>query len=319
MKRWRILNADPKGYSAQARLTLSSVATVDEVELTQAELLAAITNYDGLIVRLGHNVDKEILAAGCKLRFVASATTGLNHINIQEAQKKSIAVLSLRGEREFLDQVWATAELTWSLLLGLVRHLPEAAIHTRQGGWERQDFIGHQLAGKVLGIVGGGRLGGKVAAYGAAFAMRVLICDSKNIALPTQFERVSFKELLAHSDIISIHVPYEPSTHHLFDYEAMSLVKPGSVLINTSRGEVLDEAAVVMALSDGRLSGFAGDVISGEGGIKWKESSPLFQHAKIATNVLLTPHIGGLTYESMAMTEQFMAEKIKQHILNSRP
>jgi D-3-phosphoglycerate dehydrogenase len=98
----------------------------------------------------------------------------------------------------------------------------------------------------------------------------------------------------------------------------MSLVKTGSVLINTSRGEVLDEAAVVMALSDGRLSGFAGDVISGEGGINWKESSPLFQYAKTATNVLLTPHIGGLTYESMAITEQFMAEKIKRYILNNK-
>jgi D-3-phosphoglycerate dehydrogenase len=315
VKKWCILNAEPAGYSVAARETLASVATVDHLELTRSELLAAIPRYDGLIVRLGHQVGREIFDAGSRLQFVATATTGLNHINLEEARKRSIDVLSLRGEKEFLDQIWATAELTWALLLGLTRHIPGAALHTRKGGWEREAFIGRELAGKVLGIVGGGRLGSKVAGYGAAFAMRVLVCDPKYVALPPQAERVSLPELLTHSDIISIHVPYEPATHHLLGVEALARVKRGSVVINTSRGEVLDESAIVAALKDGRLSGFAGDVVSGEGGIDWKEFSPLFRYAGTAANILLTPHIGGLTHESMAKTELFMAEKIKRYLM----
>ena len=154
MSRPRILNAEPDGYSSRARAELQEVADVTEEVLDREALMRALPDYDALIVRLGHRVDAPLLEAGPQLRVVATATTGLDHIDLKAAKERGVEVLSLRGESEFLRGVVATAEHTWALLLALLRRIPLASAAAKQGEWDRDAFRGRELDGKRLAARG---------------------------------------------------------------------------------------------------------------------------------------------------------------------
>lgn len=313
MSRVVILNAEPEGYSEQARVILAGCAEVREASLSRSALLKNISGVDGLIVRLGHRVDEELLSAATRLRFVATATTGLNHIDLDAAARRGVAVLSLKGERAFLDTVTATAEHTWGLLLALVRHLPVALAQVLNGQWDRNRFKGRDLSGLTLGVVGYGRLGRLVGGYGQAFRMRVLAADTQPIGRAKGVTFLSLPELLGAADIVSLHVALDATTDGLVGHSALSNVKPGAYLINTARGELLDEGALLCALESGRLAGAALDVLRDEvvSGQSWPVQHPLLVYARSHDNLLITPHIGGATYDAMSKTEVFMAEKMR--------
>ena len=148
-----ILNAEPLGYSPQAGSILATLGKVIAKEMSRSQLLDELSDYDVLIVRLANQIDREVIDAGPRLRAIVTATTGLDHIDVAYAQAQGIAVLSLRGETEFLKEVRATAEHTWALLLGLLRNIVPAATAARRGLWERDAFRGHELFGRRLGIV----------------------------------------------------------------------------------------------------------------------------------------------------------------------
>lgn len=313
-----IINAEPEGYSPKARVILSDVANVVEKTMGRMELLTKIGQADGLIVRLGHQVDSELLNAGARLRFVATATTGLNHIDLSAAYQHGVEVLSLKGETAFLESVTATAELTWGLLLALVRHLPAAVAHTLEGYWDRDLFIGRELSGLTLGIIGYGRLGRIVAEYGKAFRMRVLAADPHPISRDEDIQYLSLNEVLASSDILSIHVALTSETKGLLGVAEFSKIKNASYLVNTSRGELINEEALLAALESGRLAGAAVDVVSNESpGIgQGMVTHPLVAYSRTHNNLLITPHIGGATSDSMHKTEVFMAKKIRSFLEN---
>ena len=306
----RILNAEPEYYSPAARMILERLGTVTDGPFPRPELIARLPDIDVLIVRLGHQVDRAMLEPASRLKVIVSATTGLDHIDTVFAEKKGIAVLSLRGETEFLRSIPATAEHTWALLLALVRNLPGAFQSVLAGEWERDRFKGHDLAGKRLGILGLGRIGEKVARYGLTFGMRVFAHDPYRSGWVDGVERTaSLPDLLHQSDVLSIHVPLNEQTVRLVGAAELSCLPAGAVLVNTSRGPVLDEPALLAALESGRLAGAALDVLVGE-----RENlsrSPLLAYARTHPNLILTPHIGGATYESMATTEIFMARKLQ--------
>ncbi len=312
----RILNAEPDNYSPHAKAVLQKLGDVVEARCDREELLGLVPEFDILIVRLGHRVDPEVLERGKKLRAIVSATTGLNHIDIDTCRRRGVEVLCLKGERAFLDGLTATAELTWALLLGLMRHLSAAHANVGSGRWERDLFRGRQLKNKVLGIIGYGRLGSIVADYGRAFRMRVLASDPLVASMPDWVERVNQSELLQRSDVVSIHVGLDEKTRSLLDSHAFSEIKPGAVLINTSRGELVDETAMLEALETGRLAGVGLDVLQGESdkNADWPCSSPVWRYADSHDNVLLVPHIGGATLESMEETEIFMAGKLQRFL-----
>ena len=307
-----ILNAEPAGYSEQARGILTKFAQVRESALSRPALLKEVADVDGLIVRLGHRVDEELLSAAHRLRFVATATTGLNHIDLEAATRHGVTVLSLKGETAFLDTVTATAEHTWGLLLALVRNLPGALAHVIEGQWDRNRFMGRQLNDLTLGIIGYGRLGRMVAGYGRAFRMRVIATDPHPINWDEGVTFLPLSELLTEADIVSLHVAHDATTQGLLDRETISGIKPGAYLINTARGELLDEAALLAALESGRLAGAALDVLSNEVVTEntLPEEHPLLTYARTHNNLLITPHIGGVTYDSMEKTEIFIAQKI---------
>ncbi len=311
---WRILNAEPENYSPQALEILQGVGQVRQAALSRAELLSALAEVDALIVRLAFQVDEEVFAAAPHLRVVVSATTGLDHIDLAAAERHGVRVLSLRGEVDFLRSIPATAELTWGLLLALTRNIPSAFSSVLDGEWQRDRFKGHDLKSKRLGILGLGRIGHMVARYGLAFGMQVYAFDPQPLKWEEGVERVfSMNHLLTQVNVLSIHVPLNPSTTGLIGLEELMLLPPGALLINTSRGNILDESALLQALESGILAGAALDVLSNERS-GTLTVSPLVEYARTHSNLLITPHIGGATYESMAITEIFMAQKLREFL-----
>lgn len=308
----KIINAEPDGYNPQAMAMLQSMGTVFDGPFTRDALISAIIDADVLVVRLGHSVDAELLARANNLRAVVTATTGLNHIDLDAAKAKGVAVLSLKGETAFLQTVHATAELTLTLILALQRRLIPAVRDVLSGAWDRDRFKGYELAGQTLGIIGYGRLGKKVAGYASALGMKILAYDvrSEVVFAPAQF--VELDDVLRQSDIVSLHVPYGPDTHHLAGAAFFSKMRRGASFINTSRGECVDEAALLAGLKSGQLGGAGLDVLCAEndGTLQDLADNGLIGYANQHPNLIITPHIGGATVQSMYKTELFMAEKL---------
>jgi D-3-phosphoglycerate dehydrogenase len=305
----RILNAEPQGYSQAAREILDTLGEVTEKPLDRAGLLDTAEDYEVLITRFGHRMDKELFAAAPRLRVLVSATTGLDHIDLEAAADCGVEVLSLEGETEFLEGLSATAELTWGLLLAVSRHIPQAADSVKEGIWDRDAFKGNELRGKRLGILGMGRLGRMVAEYGRVFGMVVAAYDPYASDWPTGVELHSAAEdLMEDAQVLSIHVPLNDETRGLMDKDMLSRLPEGAVLINTSRGAVVAEAALLSALGSGHLAGAGLDVVAEEfcGG----PSQALLAYARDHGNLIITPHMGGATVESMEKAEVFIAHKL---------
>lgn len=313
-----ILNAESENYSDEASSILRDVGVLRLEVLDREELLASLADVHALIVRLGHQVDRAVLDAAPNLRVVVSATTGLDHLDLGVLDEGGVEVLSLKGETLFLDQIYATSEHTWALLLAVLRRVPAAHAEATMGRWERDRFKGRELAGRRLGIVGFGRIGRKVADYGRAFGMSVSAFDPHPERWVEGVRRVdSLVELARSADVLTVHVPLGPETENLIDGTVIEALPPGAVVVNTSRGGVLDEAALVASLRSGHLGGAAVDVVKGEGDKATLPENPLLVHARTTDRLVVTPHIGGATFESMAKTEVFMAQKLVRFLNSS--
>lgn len=266
-------------------------------------------------MRLGHSIDRDVIKPAAKLRAIVSATTGLDHIDLDAAREHGVEVLSLRDETEFLGTIHATAEHTWALLLALKRRLVPASESVRAGEWDRDRFRGSELNGTRLAVLGLGRIGRKVAAYGKVFGMGIAAYDPYIMEWPARIKRAnSLDELLREAEVLSIHVPLNDETRSSIDREKLALLPEGAVVINTSRGEIIDEDALADALEQRRLAGAALDTISHERNDTLRRGSRLMALARQTDYLLITPHIGGATPESMAKTEQFMARKLAQFL-----
>jgi D-3-phosphoglycerate dehydrogenase len=308
MRPTRILIAESAGFSPVALQTLrAGGAAVTTADLTRAGLMRALGSADVVWVRLRTRVDAALLARAPRLRFLVTATTGLDHIALDEAERRGIRVLSLRGQTDFLRGIHATAEHTLALTLALLRKLPGAVFHTTRGGWNRDLFRGNEIFGRTVGIVGWGRIGRMVQSLFEAFGANVLICDPYATDVPAP--RLDLRELLRRSDIVTLHVNLCEQTRRMIGPAEFSSTRPGSWLINTSRGDIVDEDALLNSLCSGHLAGAALDVLCEEDA-HGMESSPLVQYARVHNNLILTPHIGGCTFESMAATEEFLAERL---------
>lgn len=311
----RILNSEPLGYSESARQILRELGDLEERELDREGLLREIGGTDILLVRLANTLDRELLDRSERLSVIVSSTTGLDHIDLDYASQRGVTVLSLRGEHEFLSSVTSTAEHTWALLLALVRRLPFAFDHVTAGGWDRDLFRGEELQGKTIGLVGLGRIGVIVAEYAIAFRMEVLAFDPDPRSWPGDVGRVESLEDLAGSvDILSVHAPLDETTKGLVSREVVTRMRPGSILINTARSEIVDNDALLEALLSGHLAGAALDVVPSERSEDDRAASGLIGYAATHDNLIVTPHIGGATLQAMERTEVFMAEKLRRHL-----
>ncbi len=304
------------GHLPDVRARLETVFTVRYVAPQPATLAAALANADAYYATLNCRLTAEFIAAAPRLRAIATPSTGLDHLDLDAARQHGIKVLSLKHERALLDQVTATAELAWALTLACARRLPAAFDAARQGQWARDALRGHQLAYKTFGVIGCGRLGAMVAQYARAFRMQVLGCD----ILPVQLdgvESVGLDELLARSDGVSLHIHLTPENRGLLNRDRLFRMKPGSFLINTSRGAIVDEAAVLEALDHGPLAAYGTDVIDGE----WRDDldrHPLVCAARSSERVVITPHIGGVTFESQSMAYGHVADMLIDHFTHRK-
>lgn len=310
-----ILNAEPLGYSDEARRVLQRLGTLVEEPVAQEELAQRAAEADVLIVRLGLRVTREVMEAAPRLRAIVTATTGLDHVDLRAARERGVTVLSLQGEAAFLRTITATAEHTWALLLAVVRHVPEAFASVRRGEWDRDRFRGRDLRGRRLGIVGLGRIGERVAGYGRAFEMAVGAYDPYRSGwAPDVRPFGTLDALLRWSDVLSIHAPLDKQTRGLIGEPHLRLLPPGAIVLNTSRGGIVEEAALAALLASGHLAAAAVDVLAGEQVPELRERSPLLDYARTHANLLITPHLGGATLDSMARTEVFMAEKLTRFL-----
>lgn len=309
----RILIAEPLDFSPPALARLAAVGQVELRACTGEELWQAFRDYDAIWLRLAHRVTGERLPPDLRCRFLAVPTTGLDHLDLDACRQRGVQVLSLRGEVDFLRNIRATAELTLALALALVRHVVPAARSVLAGEWNRDAFRGRELFGKTVGLVGVGRLGTLVAGYFRAFGAEVLGFDPRPDFPHDVAERVdSLDNLCARSQLVSIHAVLDDTTRQLVGRRQFAAMPRGAFLVNTSRGGIVDDGALVDALDRGHLAGAALDVLDGEPGIT--ADHPLVRYAQTHPNLLIVPHIGGNTYESFAATELFLAQQLAERL-----
>ena len=272
-------------------------------------LLAALADADGLIVRSETKVDRGLLGHGPKLSVVARAGVGVDAIDVEAATDAGIVVLNTPGANTL-----AATEQTFALMLSLARHTPEAVASIRAGRWERKPFIGTELAGKTLGIVGLGRIGGAVAARASAFGMKLIASDpfiSEARAQALGTELVVLDELLARADIVTLHVPLNAQTIGLIDAHKLALLQPHALLINCARGGVIDEIALFDALEANALRGAGIDVVAAEPPTPGSAGAKLHRHPK----VIATPHLGGSTVEALERIAVELAHDVASVLL----
>ena len=315
-----ILILEPENYSSEALEKYRQIGRVvrygfDQDKYSPEQILV-------LVVRLKTFIGKELLRKYNNLRYIVSPTTGLNHIDLAECKQRAIEVLSLRDKTKHLDKITSTSELTLALMLSLIRRIPEAhQAVCMQSIWNRDMFRTRQLNHMVLGIIGFGRIGRHMLNYARMLGMESIVCDpyiSHEVYNKFGVVYKPLNELLEQSDIISIHADYRVENEKLIGANAISLMKWGSYLINTARGELIDERAVVEGLKSGKLGGVAVDVLAGEQYGNHIESSLLIEYAQTHDNVIITPHIGGCTSDAMAATEIFMAQCLLNAIANKQ-
>lgn len=303
----KILLTESEHFSSKAIADLQQHFDVQVENIqTRDELLLKSIDCEILFIRLGFAIDKEVIQNAKKLKYILTATTGLDHIDVDYFESQGGQVISLRNEVDFLGTIPSTAEHTWGLLLALLRKLPFAFDDVKQGNWDRNPFKGNNLKEKKLGVLGLGRVGKQVARFAEAFDMEVGFYDKVSIeSSHAKFD--SAKELFEWAEIITIHIPLSTENIGFVGKTLFQSSKP-LFIINTSRGAVWNENDMAALLKEGKLLGLATDVIGNEFDIN-KSTNPLISLANQHYNIIITPHIAGATFESMTMTEEFVTQK----------
>ena len=313
MNRLRVLNMAETDLFPDLWEPLAGLAEVVTVPAEAQVLADLLPDFDAYFATLHARLTADMIAAAPRLRVVATPSTGLDHLDLDAMREHGVALLSLKDDTEFLDRITATAEMAWGLLLAVVRKLPWSFAAAQRGEWARDRFRGMQLSGKTLGILGHGRLGRIVAEYGKAFRMNVLACDVRPVAAAPGVRLVDLDTLLREADVLSVHLHLTEANRHFLDAAAFARMKPGAILLNTSRGGVVDETALLAALGSGQLGGAGLDVIEGE----WREDladHPLIRYANTHENLVISPHTGGVTLESQRLTAAHMIAKLARFL-----
>jgi len=242
------------------------------------------------------------------IKLINTASTGTNHINFDDCKKLDIEVYSLTKDYELIRKLPSTAELAFGLALSLMRKIPQSFDDVKRGNWNYEPYVGRQLAGLTAGIIGYGRLGTFMARYCHAFGMKVLVNDPlKNVF---EYDQVSKEEIYERCDLISLHVHVSPDTHEMIDENAVNRMLKKPYIINTSRGEIVNETQIARAIKEGKISGYGADVIVDEFS-ESVENSELIKLSKKGYNVLITPHIGGMSIEGQERAYLYAVEKFK--------
>jgi D-3-phosphoglycerate dehydrogenase len=270
--------------------------------ITHKELIETVVEYDILLVRSRTKITKKVLNSGTRLKIIGRAGVGLDNIDLELAKKLNIKVVNSPEA-----STNAVTELVLGLMLSLARRIPAADNSMKRGKWEKSNFLGIELEGKVLGIIGFGRIGSLLAKKTKDLGMRVLTYDVMidklmNLVKSVGAEAVELDELLGSSDFVSIHVPLLPQTKHMIGDREFNKMKNGAYLINAARGGILNEKALIKNLKNGKLAGAALDV--------FEEEPPLDLSLTSLSNVVSLPHIGAATEEAQKANSKIISKKI---------
>ncbi len=311
----KILITENKDFSKEALKILESIEDVEIISknLNKEELKKYVKDVDVIWIRLKNYIDKEILE-NTKIKYIVTATTGLNCIDLQYTKKKRIKVLSLKGEEKFLQNVRATPEFTITCILALLRNIKNASNAVDDYNWNRDYFKGNEIYGKTIGIIGYGRVGRIVARYLKCFGANILVCEKKEKRMPKYIKKVTLDEIFKKSDIVTLHVNYEEENINMINQKLFDLIDKPIYFINTARGELVNEQDLIQAIKENKVIKAAVDVLNHEARNKIKNNK-LLKFAIDSNRVLITPHLGGCTKESMEKTEVFMANKLKKELV----
>jgi lactate dehydrogenase-like 2-hydroxyacid dehydrogenase len=284
-----------------------------ETPLSPSVLIQRLRDKMGAIILLTDRIDEEVLSKCSELKIVSNVAVGYNNIDVEACTRRGVMVTNTPG---VLDDT--TADLTWALLLATARRIVESDQYLRSSqwkGWGLMQFLGYDVHHKVIGICGLGRIGQRVARRAKGFDMRILYTDIIRAAPSLEEELgarfVDKKTLLSQSDFITLHVPLMPETTHYISTADFALMKPSAILINASRGPVVDEKALVQALKEGRIAGAGLDVYEKE-----PEVEPGLLEMK---NVVLTPHIASASHESRLKMAIMAAENLVAGLMGKLP
>ena len=306
--KFRVLICDPIHQDGVQLLRQAGCDVVEKPKITKEELLVDTKNFDVLVVRGRTKITADVIAAASSLKAVARSGVGLDNIDLEAAKKRGITVISTPSA-----PVTSVAELAIGLMLSLLRQIPLADQAMKHYEWTKSRLMGRELHEKTLGVVGvGGRIGLEVARIAIqGFGMKVIgydVVDMTKKASEIGFEiSPNLDSLIERADIVTIHVPYLPSTHHLIDSSRIRRMKQGSVLINTSRGDIVDGKALFDAVKEGKLSGVGLDVFHDEPPKEdWEKELVALPEGRS----VCTPHVGAQTQECQRLESATVAKEI---------
>ena len=298
----RVLVCDSIDQAGVDSLKRAGLVVDYKPEIKASELVAAARDYDVIIVRSRTKVTKEVIDAS-SAKIIARVGVGLDNVDVKAAEAKKIGVINAPEAASV-----AVAELAIGLMIALARNIPRADSENKKGNWIKKDLMGTQLSGKYLGIVGVGNIGRNIGRMAKALRMNLIGYDpypiNREFIAETGMVVTDLNTLVESSDFITCHVPSTPETKHMFNADRFAKMKPGAYLVNTSRGEIIDENALYEALKESRLAGAALDVFEVE--------PPTNKLLVGLPNVICTPHIGAQTREAQELASIVIAEKVIQ-------
>lgn len=249
-------------------------------------------------------LDEEVLK-NSNIKVINTCSTGLNHIDMDCCERNNVKVWSLKEDFELINDLPSTAELSFGLMMSLLRKIPEGFDSVKKGEWDYEPFIGRQIKGLTIGIIGFGRLGRITTELFKGWGVNILVNDP--YVGTFEYEQVEIKEIQKKSDVVFLHLHANKETRNMVDRELLSNMKRGSILINTSRGELVNEKDVINSIKEGHLGGYGTDVITDEfGDVK---ESELVEFSRENNNVVITPHVGGMTWEGQTKAYKWAIDK----------
>jgi len=313
---YKILVITPIRHIKGVQEILESIGEVKYVDdPTPSEVISIISSYNAIYTNPNKSkvfIGKELLDAAKNLNVICTASTGTNHIDKDYVAKLGLPILSLTEEREVINKISSTAELAFALTLAGIRHLVNGHYSALSGEWDYTKFIGRQMNCLTIGVIGYGRLGSMYANYCKAFGSRVIVYDPYKEVLDHDMEQVDeLKILLKNADIVAIHVHITNETLGMINAECFNHMKDDVLLVNTARGDIVNESDLVNFLENNSQAKVATDVLSDE--IRNRLNSPLLKHAMISNQVIITPHIGGMSREAQEIAYGHAAKRLANY------
>ncbi len=310
----KILLLEKENYPLSAIIKLEEffeVVIKDFNNQSQFDIFLKSNSFFAIFTKLGLYIGEHQISTQSELKYIVTATTGLNHIDLKYSTRFNINIISLKGELNFLKNIKSTAEHTWLLVLAISRNLYPAVYDVKiNNKWNRRPYLADELSEKTIGIIGYGRLGKIVKEYAKCFGMNILAYDSDDSTFSnTDLKyKSSLDNLLTNADYIVLLISWDEKNIKFFNSEMFNVLKKGSYFINTSRGELVDEKALLESLKSNKLAGAAIDVLDGDS--SWGSdsfiSNDLIKYASNHNNLLITPHMGGYGRNSIYKTREYI-------------